>query len=187
MTDEWEVRLTLAVEPPPDEGTVHRIGTTQPVPWSGVGLAEGVQGVTRLALNYVSTPATPVEAVAQAFASVERALDRARPGPRAGDRRRRGLGHPRRARLVGVRTPTCSERWADSGDVRVDLHPDGGTAVPGRRARETVSGSSPMDQLPKSPSWGTGSTLWPRRRPVTEHVIALFTRGPNHRLSPGVP
>ena len=75
MTDEWEVRLTLAVEPPPDEGTVHRIGTTKPVPWSGVGLAEGVQGVTRLALNYVSTPGTPAEAVAQAFDSVGRALD----------------------------------------------------------------------------------------------------------------
>ncbi len=75
MTDEWEVRLTLAVEPPPDEGTVHRIGTTKPVPWSGVGLAEGVQGITRLALNFVSTPATPAQAVAQAFASVDSALD----------------------------------------------------------------------------------------------------------------
>ena len=73
MTDEWEVRITLAVEPPPDEGTVQRIGTTQPVPWSGVGLAEGVQGITRLALNFVSTPATPAEAVAQAFDSVESA------------------------------------------------------------------------------------------------------------------
>ena len=68
------MRLTLAVAPPPDEGTVHRIGTTKPVPWSAVGLAEGSQGVTRLALNYVSTPTTPAEAVAQAFDRVEQSL-----------------------------------------------------------------------------------------------------------------
>jgi hypothetical protein len=74
VRDEWEVRLTLAVEPPPDEGTVHRIGTMDPVPWSGVGLAEGTQGVTRLALNYVSTPTTPAEAVAQAFDQVDQSL-----------------------------------------------------------------------------------------------------------------
>lgn len=75
MTDEWEVQLILAVEPPPDEGTVHRIGTTPPVPWSGVGLAVGVQGVARLALNFVSQPATPAEALSQALASVDAALD----------------------------------------------------------------------------------------------------------------
>ncbi len=74
MTDEWEVRLTLAVEPPPDEGTVHRIGTTKPVPWAGVGLAEGTQGVTRLALNYVSPPTTPSEAVAEALDQVDAAM-----------------------------------------------------------------------------------------------------------------
>jgi enamine deaminase RidA (YjgF/YER057c/UK114 family) len=75
VTDEWEVRLTLAVAPPPDEGTVHQIGTSQPVPWSGVGLAEGSQGVTRLALNYVSTPTTPAGAVAQAFERVDESLE----------------------------------------------------------------------------------------------------------------
>ena len=67
VTDEWEVRLTLAVEPPPDEGTVHQLGTTKPVPWSGVGLAQGSQGITRLALNYVSPPTTPADAVARAL------------------------------------------------------------------------------------------------------------------------
>jgi enamine deaminase RidA (YjgF/YER057c/UK114 family) len=76
VTDEWEVRLTLAVEPPPDEGTVHRMGTTAPVPWSGVGLAEGNQGITRLALNFVSSPTTPAEAVVQAFDQVDQSLDR---------------------------------------------------------------------------------------------------------------
>jgi hypothetical protein len=74
VTDEWEVRLTLAVEPPPDAGTVHQIGTTPPVPWSGVGLAEGQQGVTRLALNFVSSPTTPAGAVAQAFDQVDQSL-----------------------------------------------------------------------------------------------------------------
>ena len=74
MTDEWEVRLTLAVEPPPDEGTVHRLGTTKPVPWSGVGLAQGSQGITRLALNYVSPPTSPEDAVACAFDHVTSAL-----------------------------------------------------------------------------------------------------------------
>ena len=74
MTDEWEVRLTLAVDPPPDEGTVQRLGTTQPVPWSAVGLAEGSQGITRLALNYVSPPTTPADAVARAFEQVDQSL-----------------------------------------------------------------------------------------------------------------
>jgi hypothetical protein len=74
VTDEWEVRLTLAVAPPPDEGTVHRIGTTKPVPWAGIGLAEGTQGVTRLALNFVSAPTTPADAVAQAFEQVDQSL-----------------------------------------------------------------------------------------------------------------
>ena len=74
MTDEWEVRLTLAVKPPPDEGTVQRLGTTQPVPWAGVGLAEGTQGVTRLALNYVSPPTTPAGAVAEALDQVDAAM-----------------------------------------------------------------------------------------------------------------
>jgi hypothetical protein len=75
VTDEWEVRLTLAVEPPPDEGTVHQIGTTGPVPWSGVGLAEGTQGITRLALNFVSAPTNPADALAQALDEVEQSLD----------------------------------------------------------------------------------------------------------------
>ena len=44
------------------------------MPWSAVGLAEGTQGVTRLALNYVSTPTTPADAVAQAFDQIDRSL-----------------------------------------------------------------------------------------------------------------
>ena len=74
MTDEWEVRLTLAVEPPPDDGTVHQLGTTKPVPWSGVGLAQGSQGITRLALNYVSPPTSPADAVARALDQVNASL-----------------------------------------------------------------------------------------------------------------
>ncbi len=74
MTDEWEVRLTLAVEPPPDEGTVHQLGTTKPVPWAGVGLAQGSQGITRLALNYVSPLTTPADAVARALDEVNSSL-----------------------------------------------------------------------------------------------------------------
>jgi hypothetical protein len=76
MTDQWEVRLTLAVQPPPDDQTVHRIGTTPPVPWAAIGLASGVQGITRLALNYVSPPTTPDAAVAQALDEVTRDLGR---------------------------------------------------------------------------------------------------------------
>jgi hypothetical protein len=74
MTDEWEVRLTLAVDPPPDETTVLRLGTSKPVHWSGVGLAEGSQGITRLALNYTSPPTTPHGAVAGAFDVLQDAL-----------------------------------------------------------------------------------------------------------------
>ena len=74
VTDEWEVRLTLAVEPPPDEGTVQQIGTTKPVPWSAIGLAEGAQGITRLALNYASPPTTPADAVTQALSQVDSTL-----------------------------------------------------------------------------------------------------------------
>lgn len=67
MTDEWEVRLTLAVDPPPDDDTVRGLGMSEPRRWSAVGLAQGSQGVTRLALNYVSPPTTPHGAVAGAF------------------------------------------------------------------------------------------------------------------------
>ena len=74
MTDEWEVRLTLAVEPPPDEGTVHQLGTTKPVPWTGVGVAVGSQSVPRLALDYVSPPGSPAEAVASALGQVDASL-----------------------------------------------------------------------------------------------------------------
>ena len=74
MTDEWEVRLTLAVDPPPDEATVHRMGTSATRLWSGVGLAQGTQGITRLALDYTSQPTTPHEAVAGALGAVDRAL-----------------------------------------------------------------------------------------------------------------
>jgi hypothetical protein len=74
VTDEWEVRLTLAVEPPPDEGTVHQLGTTKPVPWSAVGLAIGTQSVPRLALNYVSPPGSPADAVASALGQVDATL-----------------------------------------------------------------------------------------------------------------
>ncbi len=41
--------------------------------------------------------------------------------------------------------------------------------------------------MPTFSPWGTGSTPWPRRRPVTEFVIAQLSRGSNPRLSPGVP
>ncbi len=74
MTDEWEVRLTLAVDPPPDEATVHRMGTSPARLWSGVGLAQGRQGITRLALDYTSEPTTPHGAVAGALEAVDRAL-----------------------------------------------------------------------------------------------------------------
>lgn len=74
MTDEWEVRLTLAVEPPPDEATVHRIGTAETRYWSGVGLAEGSQGITRLALDFTSGVTTAQGAVAAAFETLNKAL-----------------------------------------------------------------------------------------------------------------
>jgi hypothetical protein len=74
VTDEWEVRLTLAVDPPPDEATVHRMGTSPARLWSGVGLAQGTQGITRLALDYTSEPTTPHEALAGALDAVGRAL-----------------------------------------------------------------------------------------------------------------
>lgn len=67
MTDEWEVRLTLAVDPPPGEETVRRLAMSDPRRWSAVGLAQGSQGITRLALNYVSPRTTPHGAVAGAF------------------------------------------------------------------------------------------------------------------------
>jgi len=68
------VRLTLAVDPPPDQATVHRLGTAPARHWSGVGLAEGSQGITRLALDYTSRPTTPPGAVADAFEALEQAL-----------------------------------------------------------------------------------------------------------------
>lgn len=74
MTDEWEVRLTLAVEPTPDQATVHSMGTAETAYWSGVGLAEGSQGITRLALDYTSAPTTPAGAVADAFDALSKSL-----------------------------------------------------------------------------------------------------------------
>jgi len=74
VTDQWEVRLTLAVDPPPDQATVHRLGTAPARHWSGVGLAEGAQGITRLALDYTSRPTTPQGAVSDAFEVLEQAL-----------------------------------------------------------------------------------------------------------------
>jgi len=74
VTDEWEVRLTLAVDPPPDQATVHRLGTAPARHWSGVGLAEGSQGITRLALDYTSRPTTPLGAVSDAFEALQTAL-----------------------------------------------------------------------------------------------------------------
>jgi hypothetical protein len=74
VTDEWEVRLTLAVDPPPDQSTVLRMGTAPARYWSGVGLAEGSQGITRLALDFTSAPTTPHGAVSDAFEALQTAL-----------------------------------------------------------------------------------------------------------------
>ena len=74
VTDEWEVRLTLAVDPPPDQATVYRMGTAEARYWSGVGLAEGSQGIPRLALDYTSAPTTPQGAVTAAFEALNKAL-----------------------------------------------------------------------------------------------------------------
>ncbi len=74
VTDEWEVRLTLAVDPPPDEATVYRMGTAEARHWSGVGLAMGSQGIPRLALDYTSAPTTPQGAVADAFKVLHKVL-----------------------------------------------------------------------------------------------------------------
>ena len=41
MTDEWEVRLTLAVDPPPDDNTVQPLGS----PTRGAGPASAWPGV----------------------------------------------------------------------------------------------------------------------------------------------
>ena len=75
VTDEWEVRLTLAVDPPPDEATVYRMGTAETRHWSGVGLAMGSQGIPRLALDYTSEVTTPDRAVSRAFEVLALALD----------------------------------------------------------------------------------------------------------------
>ena len=86
VTDEWEVRLTLAVQPPPDEATVMRMGTAESQHWSGVGLAEGSQGITRLALDYTSAVTTAQAAVADAFVALGRGADRRGTHAQAGDR-----------------------------------------------------------------------------------------------------
>ena len=44
------------------------------MPWAGVGLAQGSQGITRLALNYVSPPTTAADAVARALDQVSSSL-----------------------------------------------------------------------------------------------------------------
>ena len=75
VTDEWEVQLTLAVDPPPDQSTVLRMGTAPARYWSGVGLAEGSQGITRLALDFTSAPTTPQGAVSDAFEALQKALE----------------------------------------------------------------------------------------------------------------
>lgn len=50
------------------------MGTAETRYWSGVGLAEGSQGITRLALDYTSGQTTPHQAVADAFAVLQLAL-----------------------------------------------------------------------------------------------------------------